>query len=147
MAYSDEAVLGYLGRALSLELSAVQQYSTQAQLVATWGLNEAASSLRNEANEELQHANRIIERMLSLNVAPNASQLRPVRLGGDLSEILRVNQELEADIIQLYYAATLHCAKVGDSESRDFFQELLKEEQLHHAELEAWLKRLQQIAL
>ncbi|MEJ2509050.1 MAG: bacterioferritin, partial [Gammaproteobacteria bacterium] len=38
----DQRVLGYLGRALSLELSAVQQYSTQARLVAAWGLNEPA---------------------------------------------------------------------------------------------------------
>ena len=76
----DQKVLGYFGRALSLELSAVQQYSTQAQLVAAWGLKEAAVSFRREADEELQHADRIIERMLAFGVAPNASQLRPVTL-------------------------------------------------------------------
>jgi bacterioferritin (cytochrome b1) len=37
-------VLGYLGRALSLELSAVQQYMTQASLVELWGLAEAPSA-------------------------------------------------------------------------------------------------------
>ncbi|WP_455200396.1 ferritin-like domain-containing protein, partial [Kaarinaea lacus] len=81
----DQRVLGYLGRALSLEFSAVQQYSTQARLVAAWGLSEAAASLSKEADEELQHANRIIDRMLELGVAPNSSQLRPVKLADDLS--------------------------------------------------------------
>jgi len=143
----DQKVLGYLGRALSLELSAVQQYTTQARLVATWGLSEAAASLRKEADEELQHANRIIERMLAIGVAPNGSQLRPVKLAADLSGLLQINQQLEADIIQLYHSATLHCARAGDHDSRAFFEELLTEEQQHHAELGMWLNRLQQVPL
>lgn len=31
-------ILGYLGRALSLELTAVQQYMTQASLLELWGM-------------------------------------------------------------------------------------------------------------
>ena len=139
----DQKVLGYLGRALSLEFSAVQQYSTQARLVAAWGLNEAASSFAKEAEEELQHANRIIDRMLAIGVAPSGSQLRPVKLAADLSMLLQLNQQLEADIIKLYHSAAHHCARVGDHENRVFFAELLKEEQQHHAELETWLNRLQ----
>ena len=145
-ARSDQQVLGYLGRALSLELSAVQQYSTQARLVASWGLSEAAASFRQEAEEELQHVDRIIERMLAVGVAPNASQLRPVKLGADLSALLLINQQFEADVIRLYQAAARHSATVGDHDSRLFFEELLREEQQHHAELEAWLQRLHQVS-
>ena len=56
MVYSsaDPRVLGYLGRALSLELSAVQLYSTQAQLVASWGLAEPAARLREEREANMQ---------------------------------------------------------------------------------------------
>lgn len=142
-ARSDQKVLGFLGRALSLELSAVQQYSTQARLVASWGLSEAAASLRKEAQEELAHADRIIERMLAIGVAPAASQLRPVRIGGDLSALLVLNQQFEQDAIGLYQGAVRHCATAGDHDSRMFFQELLQEEQEHLAELNAWLARLQ----
>lgn len=144
-AQPDQRVLGYLGRALSLELSAVQQYSTQARLVASWGLGEAADSMRKEAGEELQHADRIIGRMLAVGVAPAASQLRPVTLSGDLSGLLKVNQQFEADVIRLYQAAARHCAAVGDHDNRVFFEGLLVEEQQHHAELGAWLQRLQQV--
>jgi bacterioferritin len=142
---SDQKVLGYLGRALSLELSAVQQYSTQARLVASWGLSEAAASLRKEADEELKHADRIIERMLAIGVAPGGSQLRAVQLATDLSGLLLANQQFEADVIQLYRSAAGHCASVGDHDSRVFFEELLKEEQQHLAELDAWLQQLQQL--
>ena len=45
-------VLGYLGRALSLELTAVQQYMTQASLAETWGDADTARRLREETVEE-----------------------------------------------------------------------------------------------
>ena len=86
---ADQTVLGYLGRALSLELSAVQLYSTQAQLVDKWGLTEVAEKFRAESIEEMGHAERIIGRMLALGVAPNASQLRPVALGQSLQHVAR----------------------------------------------------------
>lgn len=143
-ASSDQQVLGYLGRALSLELSAVQQYSTQARLVATWGLNEAADRLQQEAAEELAHVDRIIARMLALGVAPNASQLRPVRLGNKLSELLLQNQAFENELVQMYQRACQHCARIGDQDNRQFFEALLAEESRHGQELASWLETIQQ---
>lgn len=142
-AQTDQKVLGYLGRALSLEFSAVQLYSTQARLVATWGLADPAQKLRSEAEEELQHVNRIIERMLALGVAPNASQLRPVKLGRSLADLLRSNMAFEQDLIQLYGDAARHCALNGLHDDRVFFEGLLGEEEGHHQELMEWLRQLQ----
>ena len=141
---ADNRVLGYLGRALSLELSAVQMYTTQARLVEAWGLAEPAQKLRHEASEELEHADRIIARMLSLGVAPNASQLRPVRLGGNLQELLAHNHAFENELVRLYDDAARHCARVGDDNSRMFFEKLLEEERSHSQELLAWLESLRQ---
>lgn len=140
---SDPRVLGYLGRALSLELSAVQQYSTQARLVATWGLDEPAKHLRAEAIEEMGHVDRVISRMLALGVAPNASQLRPVGLGHDLQALLHHDQLLEQDLVCLYTDATAYCARQGDHDNRLFFQTLLEEEKAHGQELGLWLDRLE----
>jgi bacterioferritin len=138
----DQGVLGYLGRALSLEFSAVQLYSTQARLVAYWGLASAAERLRHEAEEELQHTDRIIERMLALGVAPNASQLRPVKLGDNLIEMLEINQRFEQELVNLYHAAASHSARIGDHDSRLFFNALLDEEKAHHQELLEWRNEL-----
>jgi bacterioferritin len=140
---ADQGVLGYLGRALSLEFSAVQLYSTQARLVAYWGLASAAERLRHEAEEELQHTDRIIERMLALGVAPNASQLRPVKLGENLVQMLGINQRFEQELINLYYAAASYSARIGDHDSRLFFNALLEEERAHHRELLDWQAELQ----
>ncbi len=139
---ADQRILGYLGRALSLELSAVQMYSTQARLVATWGLDEPARRLRDEAHEEMQHAERIIARMLALGAAPGASQLRPVRLGADLPALLQEDHAFETELVALYTAAVGHGARIGSHDDRVFFQALLEEEQAHARELVQWMDEL-----
>ncbi len=140
---ADRRVLGYLGRALSLEFSAVQQYSTQARLVASWGLDAAARRLNQEVSEELEHVDRIIARMLALGVAPNASQLRPVRLGSTLGELLLQNYSFEREIVQLYDNATRYCANAGDHDNRLFFETLLAEERHHVEQYARWLEELE----
>ena len=139
---TDSRILGYLGRALSLELSAVQMYSTQARLVANWGLDEPARRLRSEAQEEMQHVEQIIARMLALGVAPNASQLRPVRLGENLQALLQEDYVFESELVQLYFDAAAHSARIGSQSDRVFFQALLEEEQAHEQELSQWLHEL-----
>lgn len=141
-ANADQWVLGYLGRALSLELTAVQQYATQAMLVKSWGLTEDASKLHQESIEEMQHVERIIARMLVLGVAPNASMLRPAGLGQNLRELLLQDAALEKDLINLYSQATQYCARNGDYENRKFFEELLEEERGHDVALARWLETL-----
>jgi bacterioferritin len=138
----DQRVLGYLGRALSLELSAVQLYSTQAKLVEAWGLAEVARKLSDEASEELEHAERIIGRMLALGAVPNASQLRPVQLGRNLQELLQANHAFESEVVSLYEAASRHSARVGDHESRLFFEALYAEEKAHAQHMLDWLQEL-----
>ena len=140
---TDQTTLGYLGRALSLELSAVQLYSTQARLVASWGLDEPARRLREEAHEEMQHVERIIARMLALGVAPNASQLRPVNLGGDLQSLLKADYVFEEELVQLYAGAATHGARTGSHDDRVFFQTLLEEERAHAQELIQWMQELE----
>ena len=139
---ADPRVIGFLGRGLSLELSAVQLYSTQARLVDTWGLAEVAKKFSAEASEELGHADRIISRMLALGVAPNASQLRPVSLGSNLQELLQQDYAFENELVQLYTDAAEHSSRVGDQDSRVFFEALLGEEQAHARELQQWLNDL-----
>lgn len=134
--------LGYLGRALSLEYSAVQQYMTQAALAEAWGLRDAAERFRRETVEEMQHAERIIKRMLGLGVAPNASQLRPAGVARNLLDLLRQDAVLEDEIVALYDEAVQFSRRIGDHENAEFFNGLLQDE-IHHAEeIQAWLEEL-----
>lgn len=142
MAAVHPRVLGYLGRALSLELSAVQQYMTHASLAELWGELEAAQRFRQDTVEEMQHAERLVQQMLSLGVAPAASQLRPVSHAPDLIGLLRLNGVLETDLIEHYGQAVRFCVLVGDSANESFFRALWNEEQQHGLDLSAWIQSL-----
>jgi len=135
-------VLGYLGRALSLEYSSVQQYMTHASLVELWGQTDAAERFRQETVEEIRHSERIVQQMLQLGVAPAASQLRPVRAASNLAQLLRLNMELEADLIQHYAEATRFCLMMRDEANGSFFRHLWEEEQQHEVDLDIWLQEL-----
>ena len=139
---ADPQLLGYLGRALSLELSAVQLYTTQARLATAWGLSEPADRFRKEALEELEHVDRIIGRMLALGAAPASSQLRPAGLGTDLYQLLQYDRDFENDLVALYRDAARYCASRGYQDDRLFFLEIMGEEEEHARELESWLEQI-----
>jgi bacterioferritin len=135
-------VLGYLGRALSLELSAVQQYMTQASLVEAWGDGVSAQRFRQETREEMRHAELLVQRMLAVGVAPAASQLRPAGHAADLAGLLRHDLALEDDLVNLYAEAARFCAFHGDTGNQQLFDQLLDDEQQHADDLAAWLQGL-----
>ncbi|MEB3334517.1 MAG: ferritin-like domain-containing protein [Cyanobacteriota bacterium] len=136
-------VLADLGRALSLELTAVQQYLTQAVLVERWGDSSAADRFRRETVEEMQHAERLVNRMVTLGVAPGASQVQPASHARDLEGLLRLNGDLERRLVEHYAEATTLCQRIGDGENAAFFRALWQEELHHGQELAAWLHSLE----
>lgn len=134
----DSKVLGYLGRALSLELTAVQQYLTVARLLQLRGFEDIARECEHESKTEMAHVKRIIGRMLVLGVAPNASRLRPAALGNSLPALVAEIEKLEAEIVSFYGEAVRHCDAVGDFDNRLFFERLLEEERAHSGALGDW---------
>lgn len=138
----DSKVLGYLGRALSLELTAVQQYLTAARLLKLRGFDDVAQMCRNESRKEMEHVEGIIGRMLVLGVAPNASRLRPAALGNSLPSLISEIEKLESEIVNFYHQAVTHCRTVNDFDNRVFFERLLKEEKEHSGSLSSWQKHV-----
>ena len=133
----DPGVAGFLGRALSLEMSAVQQFLANARLLASWGLEPEAARFRAEAQGELEHVERIMARMIALGLAPNVSVLRPVRTGADPAALYAIAADLERQLVAFYGAAARHCASISDGAGRVFFETLLAEEAAHAEGFEA----------
>jgi bacterioferritin len=128
--------LGWLNRALSHELSAVQQYQAQSVLAKIWGETSLASYLKQEAVGELIHAERLMERLIMLGVAPNASALAPARLGRTVDELLLANRQLELDAVHIYQQAVLHANRVRDVGFASLMNSILDEERDHLTELD-----------
>ena len=90
----------------------------------------------------MQHAERIVQRMLALGVAPAASQLQPATHAADLVGLLELNAELEQQLVDHYSEASRFCTLINDRSNGDFFRALLEDEQHHSRDLEAWLTEL-----
>jgi bacterioferritin len=134
---SDPRIVGFLNRALAHELSAVQQYLAQARLTALWGLDEVSECLRRDAQEELEHADRFITRMLYYGIAPQGGQLASVRLGRSMAELQARNRELEMEAVRLYDEAAAYCRRTGASDDAALFESILEDELEHVREIDA----------
>jgi len=132
----DPRIAGYLTQALSHEMTAVQQYLTQASLCELWGLAADAAYFRLEAEEELIHASKLIRHMLLLGMVPNSTRLDPVRPGRDLKEMLGVDRQLEYQAMRLYDDAYRYSLRTRDRAASELFGSLLLDEQRHFQELE-----------
>lgn len=133
---ADPRTLGWLARALAHELSAVQQYLAQSALARLWGDAALAQRLRSEALEELEHAERLMQRQLLLGVAPSAGALAPARLGRTAQQLLAHDEQLERAAVQLYADALMHARRVRDGETAALFESLLHDERAHLAHIE-----------
>ena len=132
----DPRTLGWLSRALSHEMGAVQQYMAQSVLARLWGDYALAAKLRREAVEELQHAERLMERLIVLGVAPSAGNLPPARLGRTVDEMLAADRVLEVDAVRLYGEALAHARRMRDTGSASLLEGILAEELAHVRELD-----------
>ncbi|HHT00278.1 MAG TPA: ferritin [Thiomicrospira sp.] len=141
---ANSQILGYLGRALSLEMSAGQHYLAQASLAKTRNELNYAEAFVTLANEEFQHANLLTDRMVSQGALPGGSVLRPASPATNVIEALRSCEEREVALIQLYSEATQYCANLGASEDHALFSKLLEEEQAQLMRVHAWLEEYYQ---
>jgi|LNFM01.1.fsa_nt_gb bacterioferritin len=132
----DPRTLGWLKRALTHETRAVQQYLAQSALTRLWGDVGLSDSLRREAVEELKHAERLMERLIELGIAPSAGNLLPARLGRNVDELLLANHELEVEAVRLYQEAHVHAQRMRDTANADLFADILAEELQHLQDLD-----------
>jgi bacterioferritin len=137
---ADPRTLGWLARALTHEMSAVQQYLAQSVLARLWGDGALAAHLRGEAIEELEHAERLMERLIRLGVAPSAGNLPPARLGRRVEDLLASDRKLEVDAVRLYQDALAHARRMRDADSAALLEDILGEELAHVRELEGMLE-------
>lgn len=136
----DPRAIGWLARALTHEMGAVQQYLAQSVLARLWGDDALAAHLREEAVEELEHAERLMERLILLGVAPSAGNLKPARLGRSVEDLLAADRILEADAVRVYSDALTHAERMRDTEGAALLRGILEEELAHVQKIDDMLK-------
>jgi bacterioferritin len=135
----DKGVIDYLNKALRSELTAVSQYWLHYRLQANWGYGKLAKKSRGESIEEMNHADKLIDRIIFLEGHPNLQTLDPLRIGENPRETLDCDLAAELDAVALYKEARDYCEKVKDFVSKNLFEELLSDEEGHVDFLETQL--------
>jgi bacterioferritin len=141
----DAKVIDFLNQSLRHELTAVNQYWLHYRLLEDWGYIKLAKKERKESIEEMQHADKLAERVIFLDGFPNMQQLNPLRIGQNIKEVLESDLEGEYDARTLYSEAREVCRVAGDYVSMKLFEDLLADEEGHINFLETQLKLLAEI--
>jgi bacterioferritin len=143
----EPKVIEYLNKALRHELTAVNQYWLHFRLLDNWGLKDLAKKWRAESIEEMQHADKLIDRIIFLDGFPNMQVLDPLHIGQNVQEVLDCDLKAEYSARALYEEAATHCHSVKDYVTRDIFESLMKDEESHIDFLETQIDLVKRIGV
>ena len=143
----DTKVIEYLNKALRHELTAVNQYWLHGRLLEDWGFTKLAKKEREDSIEEMQHADKLIERILFLEGHPNLQTLDPLRIGQSLKECVECDLAGEYSARALYKEAREVCHEAGDYVTMALFEQLMGDEESHIDFLETQLELIERIGI
>ena len=102
---------------------------------------------RSESIEEMQHADKIIERIIFLEGAPNMQTLEALHIGQTVKDAIERDLQAELDARSLYQEAATHCHSAKDYVTRDLFETLRHDEEKHIDFLETQLDLIDKLGL
>ena len=140
-------VIEYLNKALRHELTAVNQYWLHYRLLDNWGYKVLAKQWRKESIEEMQHADKLIERIIFLDGNPNMQTLESLRIGQTVKAVLDRDLQAETEARALYEEAATHCHSVKDYVTRELFEQLIHDEEHHIDFLETQIDLVTKLGL
>lgn len=140
-------VIEVLNEALKHELGAVNQYWLHYRLLDDWGLGRLAKKEREESIEEMQHADKLIARIIFLEGHPNLQHVAPLMIGENVKEVLECDLKAEYSARDLYMRARGICRDNDDFVTMDLFEKLLEDEEGHIDFIETQLELLDKLGV
>lgn len=144
---TDAKVIEYLNKALTNELTAINQYFLHARMFKNWGFHKLNEKEYHESIDEMKHADLLIERILFLEGLPNLQSLDKLMIGEHPHEMLECDLKLELMAIPLLKEAIAYCETVKDYVSRGLFERILENEEEHVDWLEAQFDLIRQVGI
>ena len=143
----DTQVIGHLQAQLKNELTAINQYFVHYRMLKHWGLDKLAQKEYEESIGEMKHADRLMDRIFTLDGLPNLQDLGKINIGESVPEILSSDLALERAAQATIKDGIAHCELARDYVSRDLLLEILQDTEEHIDFLETQIDLLDKVGL
>jgi bacterioferritin len=134
----SKKVIDCLNKLLTAELTAADQYFAHSRMMANWGFHRLYERIAHEREEELEHADKLIRRILFLEGTPDVGKRGKLHIGKDLPEMLKNDLAYEIMVVGELRAAIALAEKEQDFETRAILRELLSDTEEDHTH---WLEQ------
>jgi bacterioferritin len=140
-------IIDALNRALTIELTAINQYFIQSKMCKNWGFMRLAAKHWEESIGEMKHADKIIERVLFLEGVPEIARYDVIRAGTDVKEQFEYDLALETSGVVAYNELVNLAMQLKDNGTHALALEILTESEEHVDWLETQLNLIRTIGL
>jgi bacterioferritin len=141
----DAKVIAILNEALKAELTAINQYFLHAEMCENWGYEKMAKHTRKESIEEMQHAEKLMERILLLDGTPNMTDYFKINIGQNVKQQLENDLQLECTAVKRLNDGIKASVAAGDNGSRELLEKILVDEEHHIDYLEGQLHAIKEM--
>jgi bacterioferritin len=143
----DPQIIDALNRALTIELTAINQYFVQAKMCKNWGFDKLAQKHYEESIGEMKHAEKLIDRILFLDGVPEIARYDVIRAGVDVKEQLEFDLVLEMKGVKTYNEGITLAVQLKDNGSRELMEGILVDSEEHVDWLESQLHLIKTVGL
>jgi bacterioferritin len=140
-------VIDALNRALTIELTAINQYFCQAKMCKNWGFMKLAAKHYEESIGEMKHAEKIIDRVLFLEGTPEIARYDVIRVGTNVPEQFENDLKLEVGGVNAYNELVDLSIKLKDNGTHSLALEILVESEEHVDWLETQIGLIKSVGL
>lgn len=130
-------VIDYLKELLRGELAARDQYFLHSRMYADWGFNKLYERINHEMEEETQHADALLQRILFLGGSPDMTP-DALNIGQSVPDMLRADLALEYKVREALAKGIALAEQHGDYVTRDILALQLHDTEEDHA---YWLEQ------
>ena len=134
----NKEIIAKLNELLTNELTAADQYFTHSRMLEDFGYIKLFERLSHEAEEELQHADVLIKRILFLEGTPDLSKRSGLNIGADVAAMFKSDLAVECQVATELRETIKMCEEKQDYQTRQILMPLLSDTEEDHMH---WLEQ------